>query len=228
MPPAECASQVAHQVSHLLSARVLPEQPTWLSEGLAIADTVEHAKSDETRCSGSAEGAVRSAFGGFQAGQIQDFRILPGMPAERSPFRRGPSTHYFTKELRRAHEEKGFKVVDFQSGKSSSIGGPFLHPREKLPEPVVAGSDGLKAGYAEFFRAYVGAFARFFLDQKVDQKPLVTAMASALRAARERGAPTEGTFHDALASATGRTLGASETDAKKDWEAAFLAWILKG
>lgn len=219
MSPGEVAPQVVHQVSHLLTAQALPGAPPWLLEGMALADTVAQTKNDETRCSGSSAGNETSAKSGFQAGQIEDFRMLPGMPAELSPYRRGPSSHYFVKELARARAGDGFKIVDFQTGKPLTITGPFLLPREKIPAAVATGEEGLKPGYAEFFRAYVGSFAHFLGEQTHEKKPLLPALIRALQA-KGRGAD----FHATLAALTGRTLGES-LDAKKDWEAAFVAWL---
>jgi hypothetical protein len=223
MPSQESAQEIDHQASHLLSGLWLPDAPGWLREGLAIADTVAINRVDETRCSGDSAGAATAGRGGFQPGQIGDNVLVPGMSAEKSPFRRGPSAHYFVKELHRARSEEGFRLIDFDSGKLFAVKGPFLLPQDKLPAAVSSGSDGLRAGFAEFFRAYAAAFVHYFGDLKHEKKPLLAAV---IQDARARSV----SFHDALQSVTGKTLGSSDPEArpKDDWEAAFVEFLERG
>ncbi len=224
MAPGEAVAYVVHRASHGISHALLPEAPSWFVEGLAIEDTVTVTKSDETRCTGTFEGFFTSERSGFQPGQIEDFRALPSMPAERSPYRRGPSAKYFVKELRKAREEGGFEVLDFETGKSTIVPGPFLLSVEKTPKLVASGTDGLKAGYGEFFRAYVAAFAHFLTQQKVGRAPLLTSLLAAVAEERAKGTVP---FHETLRTLTGRSLGVV-ADPKKDWEPAFVAWIEQG
>lgn len=225
MPNADANQYITHQIAHYLIDLTIPEAPPWASEGLAICDTVIVAKADETRCTGNIAAARVADVGGFMPGQKEDFRWMPMAPAEKSPYRRGPSAHFFTKELRRARAKDSMKVVDYDSGKLINISPPILKPVEKIPDIINGGSAPLKASYSEFFRAYVAGFAHyFFTEAKIDKTTILPKLVRELNQMRAAGAMPADAFHTAVKKITNKSLGTA-ADAKQDWEGAYLEWI---
>lgn len=225
MPPADAQQYITHQLAHNCIDLLIPELPPWTAEGLAICDTIKVAKADETRCTGNIAAARVADVGGFMPGQKEDFRWMPMAPAEKSPYRRGPSAHYFTKELRRARAKEGMKVVDYDTGKLVNVAVPVLKPVEKIPDIINTGTGALKASYSEFFRAYAAGFAHyFFTEVKIDKSPLLPKLIKQLNQMRSSGQVSEETFHSAVKAVTNKTLGAT-ADSKTDWEGTYLEWI---
>ena len=87
------------------------------------------------------------------------------------------------------------------------------------------GPKGLKEGFAEFFRAYCGAFAVFLAGLEADGLPLLDA---SMRLLRERGGQWDGRptqdLEQVLHQLCGRTLGES-LDPGRDLEGRFQAWL---
>ncbi|HKD99539.1 MAG TPA: hypothetical protein VKE69_00905 [Planctomycetota bacterium] len=220
MSPMEQAAAVAHNASHAVTNTVLARAPFWLRESFAIVDTIDAVKEDETRCTGFTSGAQTEERSGFQPGQLQDFALVPAISAEKSPYRRGPSGHFFLKELKAARHPDGFALADFDTGdtkKTLLVKTPLLRDADAMPAEVKAAAPGYQGSFAEFFRAYGAAFVHYLGDQKHDKKPIVPAVLAEMAASKS-------TFHQAAEKVTGRTIGAS-ADPKKDWEGAFLAWL---
>jgi hypothetical protein len=225
MPKASAEQYITHQFAHTCIDLMMREVPPWVSEGLALCDTIQIVKADETRCSGNIAAAFVADVGGFMPGQKEDFRWMPTAPAEKSPYRRGPSAHFFTKELQRARGKNGMKVIDYETGKSVQIPLPLLLPVEKVPDLVLAGTPALKAGYSEFFRAYVACFAHFlFLESKGNRAPLFPQLLITLQQIRAGTPRPEHPFHEAVKKLTGKSVGVS-VDARQDWEGAYLEWL---
>lgn len=211
----------AHAVSHQLSSLLVPGAPVWFGEGLALYDTVAAVGSDETLCSG---------YGGRKATSVDDVQTALGNALiyariERSPFRSGGCKDLFVDELRTARVEGGFRVRDLDSSRDGvTLPGPFLLDPPVIPELVAAGPKGLKEGYAEFFRAYSGAFVAFLADQAAGERSLLDeALRRMFERRRDRSAERM-RLAAVLGEVTGKTLGRS-MDPERDLEGAFAVWL---
>ncbi|MBI3818691.1 MAG: hypothetical protein HY286_08380 [Planctomycetes bacterium] len=225
MPAHDAQQYITHQIAHNCIDLMMHEAPPWASEGLAICDTIQIMKADETHCTGNIAAAFVADVGGFMPGQKEDFRWMPTAPAEKSPYRRGPSMHFFTKELQRARGKDGMKFVDYETGKMLQIPPPLLLPVEKIPEVVTGGTGAVKASYAEFFRAYVAGFAHyFFLELKFNKTPFLPQLIKTMNQMRAAGPMNENSFHEAVKKVTNKPLG-TNADPKSDWEGSWLEWL---
>jgi hypothetical protein len=214
---------VVHSSSHLLCNRLASSAPTWMHEGVALVDAHGLCGADETLCSGYA-GRPATVFDGMLE-VPQAFLIFARI--ESSPFRSGASASLFREALRAAHEPEGFRVLDLDRGVAGLIAaGPFLGSSAIVPEEVRVGPKGLKEGFAEFFRAYCGAFVGW-LAQPRGAGP--TWLESTLRELRTRALasskPPSQVLYTVLRDLTGLELGLS-LDAESDLEARFQAWVL--
>ncbi|HVS19019.1 MAG TPA: hypothetical protein VMT18_10500 [Planctomycetota bacterium] len=211
----------AHALAHQLSNLLLPGAPLWFGEGLALCDTVAVVGVDETLCSG---------YSGRKATSVDDLGSALGNAliyarVERSPFRTGGCKDLFVDELRKARVEGGFRVFDLDTSRAGvTLPGPFLLERALLPDPVAAGPRGLKEGYAEFFRAYSGAFVAFLSDQRAGDTTLLAAALREMHARRADDSPERRRLSTVLGELTGKTLGRS-MDPERDLEGAFAVWL---
>ena len=211
----------AHAIAHQLSNLLVPSAPLWFTEGLALYDTVAVAGLDETLCSG---------YSGRKATSVDDVQSALGNALiyariERSPFRTGGCKDLFVDELRTAQVAAGFRVLDLDTSREGvTLPGPFLGEVQLLPEPVAAGPRGLKEGYAEFFRAYSGAFVAFLAAQPADDGTLLEAALRRLHERRNDPASEQRRLSSVLGELTGMTLGAS-MDPERDLEGRFAAWL---
>jgi hypothetical protein len=213
---------VVHAASHLLCNRLATTAPNWLHEGVALGDTHALCGADDTLCSGYS-GRPRSIF--------EDLREVPQAfliftRAESSPYRTGASAGLFRDALRSAHEPDGFRVLDLDRGVAGLVApGPFLGATALVPEEVRIGPQGLKEGFAEFFRAYCGAFVAWLATPRGAGPSWLDGALRELRARALKGTkapPAE--LHAILRGITSLALGES-LDAELDLEAQFQAWL---
>jgi hypothetical protein len=213
---------VVHAASHLLCNRLAITAPNWLHEGVALIDTHALCGADDTLCSGYS-GRPRSIF--------DDLREVPQAfliytRAESSPYRTGASAGLFRDALRGAREPAGFRVIDLDRGVAGLVApGPFLGAAALVPEEVRVGPQGLKEGFAEFFRAYCGAFVAWLATPRGAGPSWLDGALRELRARALKGAkPPTQELHAILHELTGLALGES-LDAELDLEAQFQAWL---
>jgi hypothetical protein len=208
----------AHALSHQLAHLLVPTAPLWFGEGLALYDTVAVAGVDETLCAG---------YSGRKVTPVDDVQSALGNALiyariERSPYRTGGCKDLFVDELRLARVEGGFRVLDLDTSREGlTVSGPFLRARAALPPQVEHGPRGLKEGYAEFFRAYCGAFVAYLAHERAGDASL---LAIVLRRLHERRAQSSGDLVAVLGELTGKTLGQS-LDPDSDLEGAFVVWL---
>lgn len=211
----------AHALSHQLSNLLVPSSPFWFGEGLALFDTVGAVGLDETLCAG---------YSGRKATSVDDVQsthnALIYARIERSPYRSGGCKDLFVDELRNARVAGGFRVLDLDTSREGVVlPGPFLVERAALPELVDQGPRGLKEGYAEFFRAYCGAFVAFLAAQPFEEGG--SLLDAALRRLHERRYDASAELKrlsSVLGELTGKTLGQS-LDPERDLEGDFVAWL---
>jgi hypothetical protein len=211
----------AHAQSHQLSSLLVPTAPLWFGEGLALYDTVALVGSDETLCAG---------YGGRKSTSVDDLQTSMGNALmyariERSPFRSGASRDLFVDELRTARVAGGFRVRDLDTSREgATLSGPFLLERAVLPALVEAGPKGLKEGYAEFFRAYSGAFVAYLAEQRAGERSLLDEALRRLHERRHERSGEQVRLAAVLNELTGKTLGQS-MDPEQDLEGAFAHWL---
>jgi len=213
---------VIHAASHLLCNRLAVSAPNWLHEGVALVDTHALCGADDTLCSGYA-GRPPSIF--------DDLREVPQAfliyaRAESSPYRSGASAGLFRDALRLAREPAGFRVLDLDRGVAGLVApGPFLGAKALVPEEVRIGPQGLKEGFAEFFRAYCGAFAGWLATPHGAGPSWLDGALRELRARALQDSKAQTTeLHTILRGITSLALGES-LDAELDLEAQFQAWL---
>lgn len=215
LDPRTLRQDVAHSASHMLCNRLAPTVHDWMHEGIALVDTIALCAADETLCSGYA-GRQRTIF--------DDLREVPQAfliytRAESSPYRSGASATHFRDALRAAREDGGFGVLDLDRGTVGLVArGSFLGSTALVPEGVLAGPKGLKEGFAEFFRAYCGAFAAWLGAPREDGAPWLDR---ALRELRVPSVPPR-ELHAILREISGLELG-EWMDPELDLEARFVA-----
>lgn len=211
----------AHAMAHQLSNLLVPSAPLWFGEGLALYDTVALVGVDETLCSGYS-GRKTTSLDDVQSAMSN---ALVYARIERSPFRTGGCKDLFVDELRTARVQGGFSVLDLDTSREGVVlSGPFLTERAPIPELVAAGPKGLKEGYAEFFRAYSGAFVAFLADQREGDGSLLEAALRRLHERRWDESREQRRLSSVLGELTGKTLGVS-MDPEHDLEGAFARWL---
>jgi hypothetical protein len=210
---------VVHGASHMLCNRLAPSAPDWMHEGIVLVDTVALCGADETLCSG---------YGGRQPTIFDDLREVPQAfliftRSESSPFRSGASADLFRDALKAARAEDGFRVLDLDRGTEGLIArGSFLGSTALVPPGVLQGPKGLKEGFAEFFRAYCGAFVAWLGAPREDGPPWLERALRELRArAPKWSAQQAPQLHEILREITGLELG-EWTDPELDLEARFV------
>jgi hypothetical protein len=212
----------AHAGSHLVSSALIPGAPLWFTEGVALLDCVGAVGADETLCAGYsgrkalAEDSLSNTAGG----------ILFYTRIESSPYRTGGSSDLFVDELRKARVSDGFRILDLDTSREGLvIAGPFLGEDVRVPGAIDSGPRGLKEGYAEFFRAYCGAFAAFLNEQVIDKGNLLDCTLSEMQRRSAAGpGGNAASLTVVLRELTGKGLGAS-LDPEQDLEGAFDAWL---
>lgn len=222
--PKELRQTIVHLGSLLLTYNVSSDLDAWLSEGLAISDTIDVAGADETVFSGRRRTDSDRALSQLST-------IFGWIYKENSPYREGPSKHRFLRELKKAHGRDGFEIHDLvQGGVGLHVRGPFLGPDRALPDGLLEGPPGVRNGYAEFLRAYSAAFVHW-LATTHDVGVPATRLDRLVSNLRERcmgiSPPPRRPLAPAAATALGRTLGTA-SDPAKDLEAEFLAWLVGG
>lgn len=214
MQPAESAEWFAHVAAHKLAYWLAPTSPTWFLEALAIDSTIAVCGADETVCTGCRELDEAPMW-------LLEDSPLGYVTRDRSPYR-GTSAKRFLKPLRAALKPEGFVILDLETEKPGPIVGELLlGERTEIPAEVRAGPEGVRKGYAEFYRAYCAAFVHYLETEHPG------ALALLIRKLRE--VPVErrldhSPLHRTVAKELGRTLG-QNTDPSKDFEAAFRAWL---
>jgi len=213
----ELQQQLVHSASHLISNRVILDAPAWFREGLAIHDTVTLAKDDDTLCTGYSQ-RVSAAW------SIPALaRLLPYLERDLSPYRDGPAAGYFLHQLRPA-KDGAYTIHDIDLGKPAfTVRGPFLDADDRMPDVVFKGPEGVKRGFAEFYRAYTAAFVEFLHQQRVADR---TVLAWTIEFVRQRhhALDADELLRTALRMVTMKTLGES-AEPSKDLEAAFAVWL---
>lgn len=225
---ADSIQNAVHLSSHMLTQIVVPVVPDWFAEGLALADTIQIAGVDETICSGYRETVDMPGRSPVPIPGVGPAGSFVWVTRELSPYRGGSSEHWFLRELAAAHDERGFQILDLATGVVAlTESGPFLGAQAVLPEVVAKAPDGLKKGFAEFFRAYCAAFVRFLEGEKPAANNLLELALVRLkkRTPRSGGAPPED-LTQVLFDLTAKTLG-GRGGQEQDLEAAFVAWLEK-
>ncbi|MCC6409532.1 MAG: hypothetical protein IT453_20405 [Planctomycetes bacterium] len=175
LEPQDRVQLAIHTLSHTVTSNVTPVAPTWFAEGLALFDTIRATGGDETLCTGVREQTQTM----MQLGPGNTARGPAGMlvwvTREASPYRDGSSPRFFLKELAAARDAKrGFAILDLDAGKVAQYErGPLLGARAVLPDSIVTAPDGVKKGFAEFFRAYCAAFVDYLFETKLKNDRLL-------------------------------------------------------
>lgn len=207
----------AHALSHLLSASLVPTSTHWLHEALAIHDTVRTTAFDDTLCRGFS--SKTSPLDPASAA------LLNLLTRDLSPFRGGASKQFFVRELRAMHTREGFLLRDLDKDRDAlRVAPPFLAAKVKLPPELERAGDGVKKGYAEFFRAYSAAFVHWLDSRKDGDGSQLDLWLRELHRRAASGKPQD--FNALVREKTGKTLGAS-ADPAADLEGEFLAWLGK-
>jgi hypothetical protein len=224
LAPDELRQQLVHHASHLLSRRSLPSAPAWLHEALSIRDSVALAGADETLCSGHRE--RDPSFFDHSPAAMWSFALAN---TQRSPYRGKASRELFADALRAALADDGFEIRDLARSRPALVArGPFLGASARVPDEVLNGPDGLREGFAEFFRAYCTAFVEWLSHERAPGgTPLLAGTLGALRVPVAPPATPRPGLEAALRALDRRTLGAS-SDPEQDLEAAFCAWLRAG
>ena len=206
---------IVHRGSHVLSDRVVPLAPEWFKEGLALHDTIELVGDDDSLCTGFSR-RERLLLGVVYEEWID---------ANHSPYREGAASRWYEDELR-PDEDGRILIHDLSRAKPGIwIAGPFLGQRREIPGEVLAGGEGLRLGYAEFYRAYCATFVRWLSEQRVGARPVLTWLIQFVRdPARQRVVCAEDLVPVGLRMITMKTLGESD-DPERDVEAAFVRWL---
>jgi len=221
MSSAEAAQGIVHAADHLLAIRIVPAAPAWFTEGLAICDTIDVSRADETLCSGNREYAhVPGTVAG--AGPST---LLVWVTQDKSPFRGGASSRHFVKVLRGFLSRAGVAVLDLDTGRTAfTLEDPMLGNRAGVPQQVAHGSDGVKKGFAELYRAWCAAFVHYLSELETPGGPALPLVLAHVREASMGAAELpEGALDEALLAVTGKGLETS--DPEKDLEVAFAAWL---
>jgi len=206
---------IVHRGSHMLSGRAVPLAPEWFREGLAIHDTIGLVGDDDSLCTGFS----------------QRERLLIGVAyhqwvdANHSPYREGAAVRWYVEELR-PDEEGRFQIHDLDRSKPGiRVPGPFLGPVSEIPEEVMASGEGVRRGYAEFYRAYCATFVHWLSEQRVGDHSVLTWLIQFVSdPARQRVVPPGQLVPMGLRMITLKTLGESG-DPGRDIEAAFDQWL---
>ena len=221
MSSAEAAQGIVHAADHLLAIRIVPAAPAWFTEGLAICDTVDVSRADETLCSGNREYA---SVPGSVAGAGPS-TLLVWVTHDKSPFRGGPSSRHFVKVLRGFLARGGVTVLDLDTGRPAfTVEDPLLGYRASVPPQVEHGSDGLKKGFAELYRAWCAGFVHYLAELETAGGPALPQVLARIREASMGAAElAQGALDEALLAVTGKQL--ETLDPAKDIEVAFAAWL---
>jgi len=222
----EVTQTIVHLGSLLLMYNLSTTLPPWFGEGIAIGDTVAVTGADETVFSGHRRSDADRALAQLSG-------IFTFLYAENSPYRDGPSRRLFLRELKKAHRDGSFRILDLVKG---GIGlharGPFLGQAlgagATLPDELREGPPGVRNGYAEFFRAYSAAFVHWLQETEGEG-----ASGSRLdRITREVRTRCMGRVPEprrplgpVLEAALGPTSGAS-ADPVTNLEAEFRGWLI--
>lgn len=214
MQPAESAEWFAHVAAHKLAYWLAPTSPTWFLEALAIDSTIRVCGADETVCTGCRELDEAPMW-------LLEDSPLGYVTRDRSPYR-GSSARRFLKPLRAALRPGGFVIVDLETERPGPIVGELLlGERPEIPADVRSGPEGVRKGYAEFYRAYCATFVHFL---ESEHPGALTMLIRRLREIPVERRLDHSPLHRAIVKELGRTLGQS-IDPAKDFEAAFRAWL---
>lgn len=218
MAPAESDQWFTHAAAQLLATWLLPMAPPWLIEALAVDTTIALSGADETLCSGCSE----LEWIARRVDNEEGANVLIHVTRDRSSYRGGPSSSRFRKPLRAALRGNGFIVLDLDRGEPGAfVEGLLLGPDAQTPAAVVNGPQGVRKGYAEFYRAYCVAFVDYLHGE--GSKPLPRLLRG-LHAVRFDPRPSGSTLHPLTQALFGRTIGEVD-DPTKDFEAEFRAWL---
>ncbi|MCE9593595.1 MAG: hypothetical protein K8S98_05330 [Planctomycetes bacterium] len=215
-----------HTLSHLVARNLAPAIPSWFGEGLALFDTIRATGADETLCTGVRDftTTLTSLPGGLPT--LGPAGMLRWVQRDASPFRDGSSPRFFLKELAAAQDPKrGFGILDFGTGLVAQYErGPFLGSRAVVPDSIATAPDGVKHGYAEFFRAYCGAFVDYLFEQRLDKQRLLRV---ALVELRKRSPDANAGAPDDLLDVLERAMktAADATPGSDSVERAFDEWL---
>jgi hypothetical protein len=215
---AQILETIVHRCSHLLAERAIPAAPEWFIEGLAMHDTISLTGDDDSLCTGFSQ---RERIQGGAA-------AFEWIEANMSPYREGAASRWFDKELK-PDREGWFEIHDLDTGRSGlRLRGPFLGARAHIPDTVVSGPKGLQNGYAEFFRAYSGAFVHYLSQLRVGTRPVTKWLIGFMRDPERLKTVSEQELAPVgLRMITMKTLGLSD-DPERDLEAAFTRWLQTG
>jgi hypothetical protein len=229
LPPADRTGLAMHTLAHSLVMSVAPCTPPWFAEGFALCGTIHVAGADETLCTGAnvttwlleRRRVVDPALGPSD--------MLAWVTREASPYRGGASSHWFAAELADAWDAKrGFEILDLEQGKvATHERGPFFGARAVVSLTIASASNGVKQGYAEFFRAYCGAFVEHLYRTKIGEH---SALAAAFALLRTRDPTSSKDVSDALLAELAHGAGRRSEDGESpadSVERVFVAWLTK-
>lgn len=224
----ELVQLAAHQLSHVVTSNVARMSPAWFAEGLALFDTIRATGADETLCTGFRETVETMVpFAGGNSGRGPAGMLL-WVTRDASPYRDGASPKFFLKELAAAFDAKrGFAILDLETSKVAQFEkGPFLGALAVVPPSIESAQNGVKKGFAEFFRAYCAAFVDHLFETKVEKRRLLQLVLVELKSRTfdaSQNAPDD--LLDALEKWTKKSLDAAGgTDTV---ERGFVDWLSK-
>ncbi len=224
----EQREEMAHSLSHLFIAHVTPTAGEWFAEGLALYDTIRACGADDTLCTGYSVTQSVGTTASIGSVSIAPLGVWRWVSREMSPYRSGASPHFFVKALALAHDKRGFEILDLDVGRPVlAETGPFLRPHASAPPAVARAPDGVKKGFAEFFRAYCGAFVRYLDETRIGNASLLERALAVLRGRKAQPNTDVSTdVIEVLEKLSGKKLGKLDSP-DLDLEAAFEQWLLK-